>query len=89
MLMTLPDDKDMTVEVKNHTCEFHKENPGVGYAGCTCFSSYSQSYVERNDDGSVKCEVQKMKVARKYIDGVWYDYDFEGEEWVARGSNDG
>lgn len=27
------------------TCEFHKKNPGVNYAGCTCSASYSSEYV--------------------------------------------
>lgn len=28
------------------TCEFHKKNPGVNYAGCTCTASYGGEYVD-------------------------------------------
>lgn len=28
------------VKIKHTTCEFHKKNPGVSYAGCTCMSQY-------------------------------------------------
>jgi len=34
-----PDDYECRTE--SHTCDFHKENPGVPYAGCTCWGSYS------------------------------------------------
>ena len=27
-------------KIERIVCEFHKENPGVPYAGCTCSGSY-------------------------------------------------
>ena len=35
-----PDEWEIISEV--HTCQFHKNNPGVSWAGCTCSASYSQ-----------------------------------------------
>ena len=35
-----PDDYEMKAEI--HTCEFHKNNPGMVFAGCTCTANYSQ-----------------------------------------------
>ena len=31
------------VKTKMNTCDFHKKNPGIPYAGCTCSGSYSLS----------------------------------------------
>lgn len=28
------------IDVSNYVCDFHKKNPGVFFAGCTCTTSY-------------------------------------------------
>ena len=38
MFIKLP---PMKSEHRQHTCEFHKRNPGKAFAGCTCFGSCS------------------------------------------------
>ena len=47
-----PDDYESIIE--HHICSFHKKHPGVPYAGCTCFSSYSQ---RRKDNKSIKNKI--------------------------------
>ena len=42
-----PDDYEIHTE--HTTCQFHKDNPGVPYAGCTCTSSYSMHRKEKKD----------------------------------------
>jgi hypothetical protein len=44
----------MVVTSTHETCAFHKKNPGVNYAGCTCGGSYSGRYV-RDPNPPKKC----------------------------------
>lgn len=39
--------EDVETKVEHHICEYHKENPGKIWPGCTCTSTYSQSYKKR------------------------------------------
>lgn len=41
MEVKVPDGMEATVE--ETICEFHKDNPGVPYAGCTCSKIYKFS----------------------------------------------
>jgi hypothetical protein len=84
MLITLPDENEMEVVIKHHTCNFHKEHPEQRYPGCTCFSSYSQSYKKVDKEENTVYQYECVRMARKYIDGVWYDYDHENKEWTER-----
>ncbi len=84
MLITLPDKDEMEVHIKHHTCDHHKKHPGDRWPGCTCFSSYSQSYKKVDKKENMVYQYECVQMARKYIDGVWYDYDMERDEWVER-----
>ena len=35
-----PDEQETISEIR--TCGYHKQYPGIPWAGCTCFASYSQ-----------------------------------------------
>ena len=53
MLMNQPDPKDMKVVTNHHTCDYHKRNPGVSWAGCTCGGSWgyrTKTAKEKEDD---------------------------------------
>lgn len=47
-----PDDYETHTD--HMTCQFHKDNPGVPYAGCTCTGTYSvhkkEQKLNRKDD---------------------------------------
>jgi len=38
--------KKIVTKMTGGTCEFHKKNPGVPWAGCTCWGGYSQTVEE-------------------------------------------
>jgi len=38
--------KKIITHMTSHTCDFHKENPLINYAGCTCSASYSQEIID-------------------------------------------
>ena len=40
---------------EHHTCEFHKKNPGVQWAGCTCSAGISQTIVPDDTPPKKKC----------------------------------
>ncbi len=37
------DRRDMETVIKHNVCDYHKENPGKSYAGCTCSGSITRS----------------------------------------------
>lgn len=39
--MMIYDPYEYEAEVKQGTCRFHQLNPGVAFAGCTCWCSFS------------------------------------------------
>lgn len=41
---------DYECKTENHICDFHKQNPGVSYAGCTCWGSYSMHKKEKKNN---------------------------------------
>ena len=50
---------DQEVKRKMNICEFHKKNPGVSFAGCTCTGIYLSSkkreeIIDRHKKGASK-----------------------------------
>lgn len=41
-MIYLVNDRSLVTEVTNQTCPFHKQQPNVAYAGCTCTSVFTQ-----------------------------------------------
>lgn len=48
--------KKQVVKSEHTTCEFHKKNPGVSYAGCTCSGAYSSTWVPDDTPPKKKCD---------------------------------
>ncbi len=55
MLIDLTGMKVVT-KTEHRTCEFHKKNPGVAWAGCTCMGGVSQTIVQDDTPPKEKCE---------------------------------
>ena len=51
---------DLTVKEEHKVCPFHKANPGVEYAGCTCISVYEarckNKLAEISEKGKIICQ---------------------------------
>lgn len=48
--------KKIVTQVEHHTCDFHKKNPMVNFAGCTCSGGVSQMVVPDDAPPKKTCD---------------------------------
>lgn len=53
---------------EHHTCQYHTLHPGVGYAGCTCSSTYSNRRITNRGQQRRIEETRHQKLLDESID---------------------